>query len=479
MKHITGYLSLLSFMSLVSLPAHAAHIEETMMLKNGWNAIYLESTPTNALCDAFFEGAPVERVASYQSDAYSSTRQIADDGSTIDQKPLSYRVWVPGDETASTLTALRGGCVYLIYAKDVWTTTFLGVPAAPRQTWRATSGETGFMNLVGVSADTNASMTAKAYFGEGPFGTANGIAYQIKGTKESEPTFSKFLNARVTMQGGKAYALTATKDGDWPGVVGVQSDGVVFGADANYASITVRNCGTTNHTFRFSISASADETELVPPMSRRLPRVDAISSPGYTNAAEEAWTVELAPDGITEQVFSIDRAQMTAGTKYGAILMIEDLGASRMRVRLPIAVVAAPENAVAYPVGLWVGEIALTKVSGMGEETPVPVEAGGTLRMNVMVHVDTNGICRLLQRVVAGVDTNGVMRLFKNLDNVPQEVESPRRISTVMMSVDTPVVAAAEGSAFGDDAAFSWTVAADARDNPFRHAWHPDHDKTP
>ena len=476
MKHITGYFSLLSFMSLVSLLAHAAHIEETMMLKNGWNAIYLESTPTNALCDAFFEGAPVERVASYQSDAYSSTRQIADDGSTIDQKPLSYRVWVPGDETASTLTALRGGCVYLIYAKDVWTTTFLGVPAAPRQTWRATSGETGFMNLVGVSADTNASMTAKAYFGEGPFGTANGIAYQIKGTKESEPTFSKFLNARVTMQGGKAYALTATKDGDWPGVVGVQGDGVVFGADANYASITVRNCGTTNHVFKFSISASADETELVPPLSRRLPRVDAISSPGYTNATEEAWTVELAPDGITEQVFSIDRAQMTAGTKYGAILMIEDLGASRMRVRLPIAVVAAPENAVAYPVGLWVGEIALTKVSGMGEETPVPVEAGGTLRMNVMVHVDTNGICRLLQRVVAGVDTNGVMRLFKNLDNVPQEVENPRRISTVMMSVDTPVVAAADGSAFGDDAAFSWTVAADARDNPFRHAWHPDHD---
>ena len=470
-------ISKFAFLLLLPFAAYAAHIEETITLAKGWNAIYLESTPTNAACADFFAGAPVERVASYYSDAYSSTRQIADDGTTIDQKPLSYRVWVPGDEAASTMAALRGGCVYLIYAKDVWTTTFLGVPAAPRQTWRATSGETGFMNLVGVSADTNASVTAKAYFGEGPFGTASGVAYKIAGTKTAAPTFlSLGLASSPKVKGGQAYAFSATKDGDWPGVVGVQGDGVVFGTDANYASITVRNCGTTNHVFKFSISASADETELVPPLSRRLPRVDAISSPGYTNATEEAWTVELAPDEITEQVFSIDRAQMTAGTKYGAILMIEDLGASRMRVRLPIAVVAAPENAVAYPVGLWVGEIALTKVSGMGEETPVPVEAGGTLRMNVMVHVDTNGICRLLQRVVAGVDTNGVMRLFKNLDNVPQEVESPRRISTVMMSVDTPVVAAADGSAFGDDAAFSWTVAADARDNPFRHAWHPDHD---
>ncbi len=464
---------------LLALPmaAFASHVSETMTLAKGWNAIYLESTPVNAACEDFFAGAPVERVASYYSDAYSSTRQIADDGTTIDQKPVSYSVWVPGDEAASTMAALRGGCVYLIYAKDVWTTTFLGVPAAPRQTWRATSGETGFMNLVGVSADTNASVTAKAYFGEGPFGTASGVAYKIAGTKTAAPTFlSLGLASSPKVKGGQAYAFSATKDGDWPGVVGVQGDGVVFGADANYASITVRNCGTTNHVFKFSISASADETELVPPLSRRLPRVDAISSPGYTNATEEAWTVELAPDGITEQFFSIDRAQMTAGTKYGAILMIEDLGASKMRVRLPIAVVAAPENAVAYPVGLWVGEIALTKVSGMGEETPVPVEAGGTLRMNVMVHVAEDGTCSLLQRVAAGVDADGNPRLFRELSGVPSEIENPRRISTVMMSVDTPVVAAADGSAFGDDAAFSWTVAADARDNPFRHAWHPDHD---
>lgn len=477
MKHITGYLSLLSFMSLVSLPVQAAHIMETMTLEKGWNAIYLESTPTNAACADFFAGAPVERVASYYSDAYSSTRQIADDGTTIDQKPVSYSVWVPGDEAASTMTALRGGCVYLIYAKDVWTTTFLGVPAAPRQTWRATSGETGFMNLVGVSADTNASVTAKAYFGEGPFGTASGVAYKIAGTKTAAPTFlSLGLASSPKVKGGQAYAFSATKDGDWPGVVGVQGDGVVFGADANYASITVKNCGTTNHVFKFSISASADETELVPPLSRRLPRVDAISSPGYTNATEEAWTVELAAGEHTDQVFSLDRSLLDEGKKYGAILAIEDLGASKMRVRLPVVAAVGSSDVVAYPVGLWVGEIALTKVSGMGEETPVPVEAGGTLRMNVMVHVDTNGICRLLQRVVAGVDTNGVMRLFKNLDNVPQEVENPRRISTVMMSVDTPVVAAAEGSAFGDDADFSWTVAPTARDNPFRHAWHPDHD---
>ena len=480
MKHITGYLSLLSFMSLVSLPAHAAHIEETMTLKNGWNAIYLESTPTNALCDAFFEDAPVKSVASYQSDAYSSTRQLADDGTEIAQKPLSYHVWVAGDDVASTLGALSGGHVYMIYATNAWSKTFVGVPSAPKQTWRATAGDAGFMNLVGVSADTNASMTAKAYFGEGPFGTANGIAYQIKGTKESEPTFSKFLNARVTMQGGKAYALTATKDAEWPGVIGVQGDGLVFGADENFASVRIRNCGTTNHTFRFTMERSAlDADTPLPPQSlfRRLPRVDAISELDYTNVEENVeWTVSLASDAISEQVFKIDRSKLDNGITYGAILTIEDLGASKMRVRLPIAVADAPADTVAYPVGLWIGEIALTQVSGLNDETPTPVKAGGTLKMSVMMHVDTNGTCRLLQRVAAGMDTNGTARLFKELANVPAEIEAPKRFSTVMMSVDTPFVEAREGSAFGDATSFSWTIAPTARDNPFRHAWHPDHD---
>ena len=257
---------------LILLPVAAGampYVEETMTLTNGWNAIYLESTPTNAVCEDFFAGAPVARVASYHSDAYSSTRQLADDGTEIAQKPVSYHVWVPGDETASTMSALVGGNVYLIYATEAWQTPvpFLGVPSAPRQTWRATSGDVGFMNLAGVSADTNDYVTAKTYFGEGPFGTSSGVAYQIAGTNSAAPTFMPMtLGARTKLQGGKAYALTATKDGDWPGVIGFfGASSVVFGSN-DFASVTLKNFGTTNHTFRVTIIASADTTEQVPPL---------------------------------------------------------------------------------------------------------------------------------------------------------------------------------------------------------------------
>ena len=468
----------LAFLLLLPVAAFALPcVEETMTLAKGWNAIYLESTPTNAVCTDFFAGAPVARVASYHSDAYSSTRQLADDGTEIAQKPISYHVWVPGDETASTLSALAGGNVYLIYATNGWSKTFLGVPAAPRQTWRATSGDTGFMNLAGVSADTNASVTAKAYFGEGPFGTSSGVAYQIGGNKTAAPTFLPMtIGSNQKLHGGMAYALTATKDGDWPGVIGVQGSAVYFGADVNYASITVRNYGTTNHMFRFTMERAASG-DTPPPISRQLPRVDAISEQGYTNVEENVfWEVSLAKDEVSEQVFSIDRSRLTAGTEYGAILTIEDTGSSKMRVRLPIVVLGEPQEAVSYPTGLWIGEIALTQVTMIDDTNSIPVTAGGTLKMSVMMHVDADKKCKLLQRIVAGVDTNGTARLFKDFANVPPEVEEPKRFSTVMMSVDTPVVEAADGSAFGDDTAFTWTVAPTARDNPFRHAWHPDHD---
>ena len=383
------------------------------------------------------------------------------------------------------MSALVGGRVYLIYATDTWSKTFYGIPAAPQQTYRAASGDNGFMNLVGVSAATGADITAKKYFGEGPFGTASGSAYQIGGVKTSAPTFLPMtLGAKTKVQGGKAYAVTATKDGEWPGVIGVSGKGVLFGADDNFASIAVRNCGTTSRTFRFTMGGSelASDGPMPAGLSRRLPRVDAITPVGWTNVEESvSWTVELDSNAMTEQVFKLDRSQLESGTQYSAILTIEDLGGSAMRVRLPVVVSAAEANAIEYPTGLWIGEIALSQVSGNDDTEAIPMQAGGTLRMNVMVHVDQNGTCRLLQRAVIGIDTDGTARLFKELSDVPPEVENPRRFSTVMMSVDTPVVdatAASEDSdsEFGKDIEFLWTVAPTARDNPFRHAWHPDHD---
>ena len=462
---------------LLPVAASASHISETMTLEDGWNAIYLESTPTNALCSEFFAGAPVARVASYQSDAYSSTRQIADDGTEIAQKPISYYVWLPDDETASTMDALVGGNVYLIYATNTWKRSFLGVPAAPRQTWRATSGETGFMNLVGVSVDTNDTVTAKSYFGEGPYGTASGTAYKIAGTNKQAPSFlSMGIIGGSAVQGGKAYALTATKNGDWPGVIGFLGVASVDFGDSDFASVTLKNFGTTNHTFRVTIVASADEQERdnVPPLKRKVK--DEKGDESWTNVTKDvSWDVALAPGASSVQKFAIsNRADMVSGKTYAAVMQIEEKDVTKMRVRIPVTVGEKSADEAAFPTGLWAGYIQMETVSSLTNATPTA--AAGTLKMNILVHVPTNGAPRLLQRVAAGVDATGKIRLFKELSSAKEECENPRRLSSVMMSVANPIVDASAHTTFGNQLQFDWTVDANARDNPFRHAWHPDHD---
>ena len=460
---------------LLPVAASAAHIEETMSLANGWNAIYLESTPTNAVCADFFAGAPVARVASYHSDAYSSTRQLADDGTEITQKPLSYHVWVHGDETASTMSSLVGGRVYMVYATNAWSKTFLGVPAAPQQTYRAASGDAGFMNLVGVSADPEVTVTAKTYFGEGPFGTISGVAYQIGGVKPSAPTFLPMVIASSQkLHGGKAYALTAVKDGDWPGVIGFSGPASVAFGSGDFASVTLKNFGTTNRTFRVTMLASADAQETFPPVLRRKVR-DEKGNESWTNVTVGvSWDVALAAGALSAQKFAIDRTTMDANETYAAVMQIEDLGGTQMRVRIPLSIGAKAADEAAFPTGLWAGYIQMEAVSSLTNETPTA--AAGKLKMNILVHVPANGAPRLLQRVAAGVDAEGKIRLFNELSSAKAVCENPRRLSSVMMSVANPIVDASAHTTFGDQLQFDWTVGANARDNPFRHAWHPDHD---
>ena len=454
--------------------ARAAHISETMTLAKGWNAIYLESTPTNAVCEEFFADAPVARVASYHSDAYSSTRQLADDGTEILQKPISYYVWVPGDEIASTMSALSGGRPYLVYATNSWTKTFVGVPVAPQQTWRATSGETGFANLVGVCADPDDTVEARAYFGEGPYDSVSGAPSQIGGTKTSAPSFlAMSLGSSQKVRGGRAYALPATRDADWPGVVGFSGAASVAFESDDFASVTIKNFGTTNHTFRVKLVASADVQETFPPTLKRKVR-DGHGDESWIDVAVDGhWDVELAAGALATQQFSIDRTPLDENATYAAVMQVEDLGGTKMRVRIPLVVGEKPD-AQAFPVGLWAGYIQMETVSSLTNATPTA--AAGTLKMNILVHVPENCAPQLLQRVAAGLDAEGNVHLYRELSSARAACENPRRLSSVMMSVDTPHVDATSYTTFGDQLQFEWTVDAKARDNPFRHAWHPDHD---
>ena len=158
-KLITG----LTAVGLAALTASASHVEQTLQLSQGWNAVYLEVTPddgndetlNDAQCETVFNASDygaVTTVMAYDSDAYETTRQYSDDGSEILQKPVSYLTWMRGDSTGSTLRSLVGGRCYLVYVvgdkKTQLNLTVTGVPCAPSMTWRDTT-KGDFINLVG------------------------------------------------------------------------------------------------------------------------------------------------------------------------------------------------------------------------------------------------------------------------------------------------------------------------------------------
>ena len=472
----------LALFALAAQAAFAGHVLETLTLTNGWNAVYIESTPDDPSPAAFFADLPqVERVGCYESSVYGATEQISSDGSTIAQKPVAFYVWVRGEEGDSTLRRMMGGHCYLVYATSPATKTFYGVPACPRVSWQV--AESGFATIAGVSIPAGETVSSGMYFREGPLSVdAVKSPYEACGESPAAPEFNMLMSFRgtPTLQGGRAYAFDGNSVADWPGVVKVStttlSGAIAFGSGTALQSFSVANSGTTNRTIRVSYGPSELASETKPPLQVFIPRA---GTNVYGWAAFETHDFDLAPGESRTLTLAIDKSGFTEEGSYAGLVTVSDLSGTKMRVRVPVTASRDADSpyAAAYPKGLWYGNVELSQVSRLSEGEPLP--AGGVMKMNAMVLVDGSGAAHLLQRVSIGTsdvqneDMTRDTRLWKETADVPAGF-SARRLSTMFPDVAHGVLDATSGT-FGSFLQFDWTVAADARDNPFRHAWHPDH----
>lgn len=477
--------------ALAATAATAGHVRETLDLKAGWNAVYLESTPTNSAPADFFADLPkVDRVACHESSVYHATGQIASDGSEITQKPASFFVWVRGKEADSTLQRMLGGHAYFIHAKAAAKKTFYGVPARPAVSWQS-AGDGGFMTILGVSIPSGKTVSSPAYLGEGPLSAESAsLPYAVGGTNAAAAEYTPVMAVRGQPQlsGGAAYAFAGDSIADWPGVLDVSvptlSGAISFPSGTSLQSFSVGNAGTSNRTVRVEYGPSELEGELQPSLMVYLPR-EGTNAAGWTAFATHDFL--LAPGDNRSLVLAVDKTNApvsnttnapATNAPLAALVTVTDLdGGTEMRVRIPVTAERDADDATAFPQGLWYGNVTLVQVDHLSDTNPVP--AGGRMELKAMLLVGgkgTNAQVRLLQRIaVAAKDgDDGGTRLWPDTKDVP-DGWTARRISTVFPDVATWSVSAAEGGRFGDYAEFDWTVAKDARDNPFRHVWHPDH----
>src|SRR5258705_13980488 len=96
-------------------PALAQWTNQTVVLHQGWNAVFLEVQPEPSDCDTLFAGIPIESVWGWNR-TFSSVQYIQDPNALIPGQPnwLTYLPPASTNTVVNTLFTLQGDHAYLI-----------------------------------------------------------------------------------------------------------------------------------------------------------------------------------------------------------------------------------------------------------------------------------------------------------------------------------------------------------------------------
>ena len=443
--------------ALLSVAVSGQQIEQTITLSNGWNAVYVSVAPSGT-ADEVFADWPVWSVSAYNAQAFLSTASTAGGktGESVVNAP--YWIWSREAGEANMLNSLAADTVLCCYStnKAPFTATLRGVPSAPRIAWHATqTGNSATLNVLGVRL--NGSVRLSDWLAGSP-ATPGGMVYRIAGTNDASPTFISpsvgFTgNKPVVIGDGAVLYVPGSEVGDWSGPLYIMPRaGIDFGADCMVDELSVHNDGAAEKTVNITYIDSVDG----------MTRPDLLYRESYGETASADWqplahalTRSIATGETWRVVFALDRTKLAnTEQKIGGILRIEETGGTQTLAWVPVSAKDVKPVSI-WPQGLWVANLTLSKVSFYKADANRTdgVTAGGRMKLNVYVRVETNGTAHLLQRATV----NGT------------------RLSSAVLPVDLPDTPAASGTFGATDfpLTFTYTIGATSPSNPFRHALHP------
>ena len=441
--------------ALAAIGADAQTIDQTVVLSNGWNAVYVSVAP-QATADKVFADWPVWSVSAYNADAFLYTAST--DGGLTGEGVVRAPFWIWSREAsaANTLKSLQADTVLLCYSTNAapYTVTLRGTPVAPRIAWHVSddTSNTDFRNMFGVRL--SGQVKASEWLAGCP-AAVGATLYYISGPDESHPRLRLLATGSKTayLNDGSVVFSTGTCVSDWSGPLYIMPRvGVDFASEGSIDEITVRNDGAAEKTVTL---VYMDSTE---PMTRP----ELFYREFYNEYATPDWTAlsgELTctiETGRTWRVaLALDRTKLAGtGEKVGGIIRIAETGGTKTMAWLPVSAVDA-KTAAPWPQGLWVATMKLTKVSYYRKDGDKVdgVSAGGAMPVKVFLSVKADGSAKLVQRATV----NGT------------------RVSSAYLPVDLGAVAPTSGE-FGKSGfplKFAYTIGAMSPSNPFRHALHP------
>ena len=513
-------LILLSAILLGAFPAMAQWTTQTIVLRPGWNAVFLEVQPEPKDCDTLLAGMPVESVWAWNR-RFSSVQFIQDPNELVPAQPdwLTYVPPTAPTRSARNLFVLQGGRSYLIKlaptAGEVsW--NILGRPVLCRPDWLADS-----MNFVGFPLDANSPPTFESFFVASPSQAGQPI-YRLDAFGRWERVSSP---ATTAMKSGEAFWVRCAGPSTYSGPLGAmfeQHNGLDYGRSLLEQTLRLQNKSASTRTFTARVLASASPPNAsFPALAGDVPLSYYRFNPANHEVGWAALPTQLSQNNVLPgqdwalrlAVRRIDMAEYAAQPLspqplYQSLVEVSDGAGSRLI--LPVTAQGMKSfggaggaggggSAPHQYAGLWVGRVVINKVNQPADASPTnPVPTASEFPFRIMIHIDNSGQPSLLQKVlqvwVNGSYTNdanmiqyvaqpGSYHLFTDETSVTNSPPEARRISSAAFGFRNPIpmTVTPTSAAFGStntDAAVSCTVMTDFDDpgNPFKHRYHPDHD---
>jgi hypothetical protein len=503
-------------------PAPAQLISQTLTLRQGWTAIFLQLQPEVVDCDALFAGTVVESVWMWNK-TFSPVQYVQDPNTLLPGQPdwLTYLQPTDAKRPVANLFQLHGGKPYLIKATAATTLNLRGRPIIRKASWLADS-----FNLAGFFVSGSAPPTLQAFFAPSPT-LAGQPVYRLSAAGFWQPVVSP---SSTPISPGESYWVHSTGYSSYPGFLQVkfeQGTGLDFGRFLTEQTLRIRNTSSNNTTFTLTRAASAGPNSTTSPaLAGEVPlsywRMNlAQGQAGFLPLPASLVSPLILPNGEWSVRLAVRRADMNplsvpagfTNATYQTILKLTDTQGSEVPIpvssdglQFAVASAKAPGRAESGPdtpphprAGLWVGMVALKAVN-QAAVSDVPAPVASEFQFRLILHVDRSGEARLLQRVILAW-TNGIA--FTNNQGFRQTLQpgrfalltdesliarfsgsslrdgtvTGRRFASAAFSFHDPILANRVGDFGASNTVLSCSVPLGFDDplNPFKHLYHPDH----
>jgi hypothetical protein len=486
-------------------PVSAQWLTESHTVRAGWNAIYPFVDASDVTLDTLLAlETRIEEIWRWNPDALNAVALHSPSEPIIG---VEWTVWRRGNPAETTMNRLRANYAYLVKVADnpadPSPLLIKGKVVMPRVSWRNDG-----LNLVGFPAASEGSSppTIGSYLAPASLLGAN---FRYMGGPISESNPEVLLNAvHQDIPRGEAFWVDTGSFSDYYGPIKVEvslsQSGLSFGDTGSIHQVVL-----TNRTDR-AITVTLTPTPCQSPRGgegqelRQVPLLERVfdeDSQAFTYSAFDGpKELTLQVQETVSKIVALNRDGLDGvqGTEYASLLVVTD-SEGMSRIDLPVSATIGGTG------GLWVGEALISRVQNQLQQFQrdangqylydgggrIPLAATGDTSINrtaqafpirLIVHADASGAARLLSNVYAGPIAPleaGAVPQFGIATAESRLVAGSRAQSVRLTAVHFPLDLNLElNGSFGTGSTLTGTVtlAHNAKENPFIHTFHPDHD---